>query len=165
MENLDIYAEIFLGFVGFSGIVATLGSTNKKSWTVVDKFRLTVLIVVSIAGMFLALFPAVIFDLTADERFSWQIALGLLGFATLAAITFTGITFSRTGIYKHQDFAPGVGIGLVIIGSSFAVVALLSAFDLVFQPSIGIYSLGLIALMLPSAVMFGLLVKLMLKDA
>ena len=52
MNSLEIYSEIFIGFVGFSGVLAALGVRNDSVWSVVDKNRFIILIFASFSGVF-----------------------------------------------------------------------------------------------------------------
>jgi hypothetical protein len=164
MQNLDIYAEIFIGFVGFSGIVAALGALNNRNWTVVDKTRFILLIGSSFLGIFFSLIPNIIQQFNADEKSSLQIALGLFGVITTLVLILVGILFKRNNAFSHADFSMGFTVAAMLVLTPFILVACLSAPGVYFEASIGIYMIGLMCLMLISAAMFGLLVKLILRD-
>jgi hypothetical protein len=164
MQNLDIYAEIFIGFVGFSGIVAALGAMNNRNWTVIDKVRFIILIGCSFLGVFLSLIPPVIQHFTADEKLSWQIALGLYGTCSIIALANVGLLFNRNDVFNHPDFSWGFMLfGGCVLGA-YTCVVWLAVGGVYFEASAGIYAIGLMCVMLVSAAMFGLLVKLILKD-
>ena len=164
MQNLDIYAEIFIGFVGFSGIVAALGALNNRNWTIVDKTRFILLIGSSFLGVFFSLIPNVIQQFNADEKSSWQIALGLFGVISALALILVPLLFKRNNAFRHADFSMGFMVTAWLVMTSFILVACLSALGVYFEASMGIYTIGLMCLMFISAAMFGLLVKLILRD-
>jgi hypothetical protein len=164
MQNLDIYAKIFIGFVGFSGIVAALFSLNNRNWTAVDKVRLIILVGASFAGVFLSLIPSVIQYFVVDEILSWQIALGLFGVTMVIALGTVPFVFQRNDVFDHPDFSRVFMLFAAVVLGAFTCIAWLSSAGVYFEASIGIYAIGLMCVMFLSAAMFGLLVKFILKD-
>lgn len=164
MENLDVYAEIFIGFVGFSGIVAALGAMNNRQWTVVDKTRFVLLIVSSFLGVFFSLMPNVIHQFNEDEKQGWQIELGLFAAITSLALVLVPFLFKRNNVFSHPDFSMRFMVTAGVVLIAFNLLAWLSALGVYFEASMGIYMLGLMCLMFISAAMFGLLVKFILRD-
>jgi uncharacterized membrane protein YozB (DUF420 family) len=163
MQNLEIYAEIFIGFVGFSGIVAALGAMNNRNWTVVDKTRFILLIGSSFLGVFLSLIPGVIQQFNAGEKPNWQIATGI--FCTISSIALISVVllFKRNNVFKHPDFSMRFMVTAGSIMSTFILGVGLSALGVYFEASMGIYMVGLMCVMFISASMFGLLIKFILR--
>jgi len=72
--------------------------------------------------------------------------------------------FKRNDVFSHPDFSWGfLTLSGCVLGT-FTCVAWLSAVGVYFEASAGIYAIGLMCAMLISAAMFGLLIKLILKD-
>ena len=165
MDSLEVYSEIFIGFVGFSGIVAALGVRNDNKWSQVDKNRFILLIGCSFSGVFFSLIPQIIQHYIVDQKTAWQLALSLSGTCMIIAISAVFYFFLRTGTLHHPDFSKRFMSTAGTILFTYSSVALLAALDIYFEASFGIYAIGLMCVMLISAGMFSLLVRLILKDA
>ena len=165
MDSLDIFAELSIGFAGFSGIVAALRGSQNRGWHEIDKTRLVTLVASSIIGIFAALLPDILRNLEFGEFQIWQVSSGLLATFTLAMLVWGGIRFRQTNALQNQDFSPVFSFIAFIIMIPIILVLFLSAFGLLFDPSIGIYSLGLAGNLFVSAGMFVLLIRLVLRDA
>lgn len=164
MNSLEIYSEIFIGFAGFSGVVAALGVRNDSVWSVVDRNRFIILIFASFSGVFLSLVPQIIQHYTVDQKTGWQLALFLISiflFISVAAVTFL---FWRTGAFTHPEFSKPFMFAAGIILNIYSGIAFLAALDIHFEASLGIYAIGLMCIMLVSAGMFSLLVRLILRN-
>jgi hypothetical protein len=165
MESLDVYSEIFIGLAGFSGVVAALDVGKKNKWSSVDKNRFVLLIGSSFFGIFFSLFPQIIQQYVVDQKSSWQLALGLIGSCMLIALLAVGYLFWRTKTFKHPQFSKTfMSIGGAVC-FTYSGAAILAAVDIHFEASFGIYAIGLLCVMLISAGMFGLLVKMIVNNA
>lgn len=165
MDSLEIYSEIFIGFVGFSGVVAALGVRNDSVWSVVDKNRFILLIFASFFGVFFSLVPPIIQHYMVDQKTSWQLALFLMSTFMFIAAHAVVYLFWRTDTFTHPDFSkPFMSVAGAVL-CIYSGIAFLAALDIHFEASFGIYAIGLMCTMLISAGMFGLLVKLILKNA
>jgi hypothetical protein len=165
VDSLDIFAELFIGFAGFSGIVAALRGSRDREWHAIDRTRLIVLIASSILGIFAAVLPKSLHNFGADDSSIWRISSGFL--ATLMLIMFGLVAkrFRQTKAFEHRDFSPvfTVAAGLFILPT--IIVLALSALNVYFEANIGLYSLGLLANLVICSGMFVLLLRLVLRDA
>jgi len=165
MNSLEIYSEIFIAFVGFSGIVAALGVRNDNVWSVVDKSRFITLIFASFSGVFFSLAPQIIQHYTEDPKASWQLALFLLATFLLIACLAISYLFWRIGVFAHPEFSKPFMFVSGAVLYIYSGIAYLAALDIHFEASFGIYAIGLMCTMLISAGMFSLLVRQILKNA
>ena len=165
MDSLDIFAELFIGFAGFSGIVAALRGNRDREWHAVDRTRLVTLIASSILGMLAAILPKLLYNLGFDESSIWRISSGFL--ATLMLIMF-GLTVSRIRqikAFEHSDFSPAFIIGASVFIIPTVVALVLSSLSVYFEAGIGLFGLGLLANLIICSGMFVLLLRLVLRDA
>jgi len=165
VDSLDIFAELFIGFAGFSGIVAALRGNRDKEWHEIDRTRLVALIASSIIGIFSAILPKALDNLEIDERFVWRISCGFIATSMLVMFAWTIRRIRQTNAFAHSDFSP-----IFIIGASlfiFPLIAILSlsALAVYFEANIGLFGMGLLANLIVCSGMFVLLLRLVLRDA
>ena len=165
MESLDIFAELSIGFAGFSGIVAALRGSQNRDWHAIDKTRLIALVASSITGIFAALLPNILHNLELVEPQIWRVSSGLLAAFTLAMFVWVAIRIRQTRALQHHDFSPIFIVIASIVVLPTTLVLLLSTFGVLFKPGIGIFTLGLAGNLFISAGMFVLLIRLVLRDA
>ena len=165
MDSLDIFAELFIGFAGFSGIVAALRGNRDREWHAVDRTRLVALIASSILGMLAAILPKLLYNLGFDESSIWRISSGFLATPMLIMFGLTVRRIRQTKAFEHSDFSPAfiIGASLFIIPTIVALV--LSSLSVYFEAGIGLFGLGLLANLIICSGMFVLLLRLVLRDA
>lgn len=73
IPSLQIYADLFVAFAGFSAVVAALGRGNIEQWSDVDRNRMRGLILVSLMGVLLSVLPVNLHAFGLSAAFVWRI--------------------------------------------------------------------------------------------
>ena len=92
---LSTIAQLGLGFAGFSGIVWTFGKAASKP-TETERYRLSLLLAISLIPMFMALMPFVLSQFSISESDLWA----------KSSLTMAGVTLclcDRLGALDSQN--------------------------------------------------------------
>ena len=116
-------------------------------------------------GIFAALLPKILHNLEIAERLTWQFSSAFLATFTFVMFVWMFSRIRKTNALQHQDFSPLFIVLASMVVLPIATLLLISSFGLLFEPSIGIYSMGLAANLFISAGMFVLLIRLVLRNA
>ena len=149
-STLQLIAELAIGVMGFSGIVAVLGRRASGAWTSLDRARFTTMVGHTVFVLFLSLFPLALFHTGLPEGWVWRTSSG--AGAIVAVILLIVLPDSRAPATLRQhtvlDFRtlwldPDVSNVALIYGAgvmvAVPVVLGLNAFGLILTQEVGPY--------------------------
>ncbi len=159
MENAEpllTVAEVAVAFVGFASLVTVVARRGIETWAEGNMVRFRLMISMSLSSIFFALLPFAFLAFEWKEERSWLIcslSLGIYLAVTLSTSTRGYIALAKQG--QLNPFVVG-SLSLVVLGATILQLAgVLGAV----QPSLGTYLVGVLSLLLLSAVSFARLVS------
>jgi hypothetical protein len=158
---LEIFAELFIGFTGFSGVIAALRGGQNVQLSETDKARIMILVSVSVMGIFASLLPMLLEAILGDTN--WQLANGILGFFMLGSAVVGILWVRQRGIDRSKEFSRFFGLIAGSVFLSITTILCISGLDIGIQASYGIYCLGLSTCLFICAGMFVLLIRLVVS--
>jgi hypothetical protein len=149
-EILLTIAEVAVALAGFGGIAAGLGYRARGSWNEQDRFRLLVMVSVSLSLVFACLVPYALLNTGIPE--AWRIS------STLALLIPIGNLAIQYRLFKH-GLPPGFSLTttLSILVSNIGAFVLLSFVILQLadeQSMQGLYAASVLLLLLSPAILF-----------
>jgi hypothetical protein len=159
--TLELFAELFVGFAGFSGIVLALSAT--RNWGELDRVRVRILITNSLAGIFASVVPLIFVDIIS-EHLLWKFMSGLLSIYFFTIFGWVFFAFRRIDFINQSDASPFFGIVAIVLGWPIIIFLPLSAAGIAVDASITSYLVALLFVLFLSAGMFFLLLGLVLKE-
>jgi hypothetical protein len=150
--------EVAIAVAGFSSIVAVFGRRSERTWSAVESFRLTTLIMNAVGPALLAFLPFALENLRVSPPFVWGSSSAvLLGFIIMQ----TAWVFSR-GVRAFRQSGEPVRPWIVItMNSCSGLAALLQVLNLAgvwFHQELGPYLAGLVLLLAIAVVQFCVLI-------
>jgi len=140
------FAQIGVIVAGFAGVAASL----RQSWTASERVQFQILVVASLAIMFFALLPPILFYVTHDVQVSLRVASAGYGLYTAQIVTRRVRAFRRA---RTPQRAP---MWTLVVGGSVALLLML--LNVAFLGSPGVYALGLLPALYVATLQFRLFV-------
>lgn len=153
-EVLLTVAEVAVALAGFSSVVAIFVRRESGSWTGPDVLRLWQLIIYSLAAVFFAFFPFLLFYCGLTTTDIWIVSSALLG--GFITVNTAGALVTALRVWRQDRAAfNGTILATVVFLAVVAVsVQVLNVQGVIFKHSLGGYLVGLIWLLLASGFFF-----------
>ena len=124
--TLSTFAEVGIALAGFGGVVVVLGRRAVGEWMPMDRFRVVILVGLSLLLVFFSLLPLILVPLDLAELTSLRLCNGLFAVGHASVVCFSVVR-------RRQFFVPGetvsradfgrLSIGAVVVGcQAFASV-------------------------------------------
>lgn len=139
-------AQIGVIVAGFAGIAASL----RQSWTPSERVQFQILVVASLAIMFFAVLPPIIFYVTHDARLSLRLASAGYGLYVAQVMT------RRVRAFRRARTPLRTYLWTLVVGPT--AVLLLMVLNVAFLGSPGVHALGLLPGLYVATVQFRLFV-------
>jgi hypothetical protein len=160
-ENLRSMAEIAVSLTGFTGIVVALGRRSHGAWTKLELLRLKMLLVTSLAVLFLSLLPLALSGLNFNELKIWLISNPAMAGLHLSALLIFGLRARRldVGKWTPREKKEELFFTAITLPVSLGLIVCQFAFACGYLNGYGffLFYIGLIYLLLLSALHFVLL--------
>lgn len=160
-ESLRSMAEIAVSLTGFTGIVVALGRRSHGTWTKLELLRLQMLLVTSLAVLFLSLFPLALSGLNIPISRIWLTSNSTMAALHLLGLLVFGIRAEKLDIGKWtpSEKKEEVVFTAITLPLSLTLITCQFAFASGYFRSQGffLFYVGLIYLLLLSALHFVLL--------
>ena len=140
------FAQIAVIVAGFAGVAASL----RQSWTASERVQFQILVVASLAIMFFALLPPILFYVTHDAQVSLRLASAGYGLYTAQIVT------RRVRAFRRARIAQRAPMWTLVVGATVALLLML--LNVAFLGSAGIHALGLLPGLYVATVEFRLFV-------
>ena len=124
---MDIFAELFVAYAGFAGVVVALVGPRELMERGVARFRVFSLLGFATAGVVLSLLPSVLSNIDSQID-AWRVCCAALGLEIVVWIPFVFrrvATFGRQGLsmpFFVVTFGIGIPIIAALLGSAFGWV-------------------------------------------
>ncbi len=156
-ENLRTLAEVAVALVGFTGVVAVLGSRARGAWSPLELLRLHMLLGASVAVLMLSFVPALLEAFNFSGLSLWRVA-NLIQFIThLIGAVVLGGRVRKLDVSQWPREEQLWTLVLTPISLSLILAQLLNAWGLLADFGFFIYFLGLLYLLLLAVLHFVLL--------
>ena len=152
-DSLSTIAAAGLGIAGFSGVM-TAFMKRPGRLTLVETYRVAVLLGVSFGAMFLAMVPLVLEGLSIREPDLWGHASGVM--VIYSAVGMTAFLLSTRHIQRRapEIFNRSLFLGIAIGHAVNTAIQLLNAWQPAPSTASGIYISGLVWFLVHAAVQF-----------
>lgn len=136
-------ANLALIVMGFSGVVAFLGSRAVGEWTERDVVRLTILMMVSARLILAAVLPLVLMYFGIEGKKLWSISSG---FQAIFILAVTGYITFGVVVKLEEDRHSNriVDVTIASISVTALLINALNAFGIIFSQSFGAYFLAIV---------------------
>jgi hypothetical protein len=152
-ESLTSIVEFAITLAGFAGIVVALGK-RPGQWAPADRYRLLNILMLSFGAGFMAYLPIGLAHAGLSGSSLWRVSSG--GFLCFGVFT-GGFTIARTRRLRGEVrvlLNPIVLWMSIVFGGVANLAQLLNVLGLGFQPQFAPYFLGLVLILLMSAIQF-----------
>ena len=140
------FEQIGVIVAGFAGVAASL----RQSWTASERVQFQILVVASVAIMFFALLPPILFYVTHDAQVSLRLASAGYGLYVAQIVT------RRVRAFRRARTPPRIYLSTLVAGSMVALLLML--LNAAFLGSAGIHALGLLPALYVATLEFRLFV-------
>ena len=164
MEGSDFLltvAEISIAFDGFSAVVAVFRQGRGELLSPLQQLLLRVMIELGFAALFFSLAPFVLSYLDVAQGWLWPLCDVSLGAFMIIYFTHYGFRRRRYGALNESPVSARSIYSRIAVNHALGIIALLAGFDLILEPSLGIYALGITWLLALGALTFIIAVGVM----
>jgi hypothetical protein len=161
-EPLLTIAEVSVAFAGFASIVTVVASRGLEAWGPGNRMRFRLMIYMSLSSVLFSLLPFSFVLLEVSESTTWGLSSAALALFLGSYLIFSIPGFSRlvrNGELNGYVAALSIGLGLVAVA-----VQVLSLVQIVSPPE-GAYFVGVLYLLVLSAISFARLVAVSILPA
>ena len=160
-ELYIVIAQMSVAFAGFGSLAGRLGQRDGGDDAKVDAMRLSLMLSASLSGAMLALLPATIGSLAADDDLALRLSAAV---GIVAMLAYAPLSIKRARQIRHvQGFSKGGTLASSICSSAAFAAFALCASDIPPGRSAALYLLALMGLLGSSVVMFSRVIASMLR--
>jgi hypothetical protein len=160
-DLLYTLAEVAVAFAGFSGIAVVLRRSAPGGLSPHARRTLWYLVIDCLAVCFLSFFPVLLHQFGVGTARLWAIANGVLGSTHLVLLSPAVAWFARSFGQVRAEWQPWISpiqSSLMAWSGLIGILQVLAALGVGLSASPGLYTLGLLALLLFAAIDFVFLV-------
>jgi hypothetical protein len=137
-------AEISLTFAGFTSLIVVIRGPGRGQWRPIERIAMWLMVGWSLAALFFALLPVLLFHCGLPPALLWGLSSGALG---LFILVFSSIMLRRARTARAEPMLPRAGRAFQVSVPLVVVVQLLAAVDLLLPRGPATYLIGVIALL------------------
>jgi len=162
--TLSGIGAIAASFAGFSGVVVVFGERSHGDWLSKDRFRLVIMLAMSLSCCFFSFTPMVLNLFQVPPRQVWVYSSSLLGVSFFSFYMYVLPQSLRLMRYRMNNIDDVFSIVIIFVVSTAITMQALNATGLWFEIGPGAFVIGLLSLLFVSGIEFARLVLSPIKN-